>query len=305
MQTRVLRSLSPLVLLVGCLSATLAAAQPPDPEGGDVWVPPPDNTQQQQQYQQQQQQYPQQQQQQQYQQPQPQPQPRAQPAVTGGTASVTSVERAAANTVDELSNHERVVQRFAIGWQGVTSVPIGALTNQVPTVALGIRYWVNALVGVDLGLGFGYTGGNVTNTGPCVGLGTCPADDAFGLALHGGVPIAIFHETHYTFLVIPELSLGFSTGTERPTADPNSDVGRTGFLFQIGARAGAEIHFGFIGIPSLSLQATVGLYFDYTTASRNPRGADGTGASSFGLGTTLMGEPWDLFLGSLTALYYF
>jgi hypothetical protein len=77
----------------------------------------------------------------------------------------------------------------------------------------------------------------------------------------------------------------------------------------IGARAGAELHFGFIDVPQLSLQGGVGLAFaiDNTSAS-NFSGSDP--AEEFedkttSFGTTLAGNPWDIFTGNISALYYF
>jgi len=324
MQT-VLRS-SLVALGLSALCAATAAAQNGDPEGGDVWMPPQDNTQQQQQQVNTQQQQPHQQNQ--------------QPWYQNGqstTAPTRSVSQSPVNAVEEYDNHERVVHRFAVGWMGVNNVPIadlpdgpgsmpatpippgqpvpsggggppqtGAGTAAVPAVTLGIRYWITELAGIDVGLGFGYAAGSVTSRAPCGASETCPTSDAFALALHGGVPLAFFHETHYSFILVPELNLGFSTGTIRPTSNPDNDFGQSGFLFEIGGRVGTEIHFGFINIPSLSLQATVGLYFRYRSASANPRGGTGFSTSIYDLQTSVRdGEPWDILTGSLSALYYF
>ncbi len=279
----------PLGVLLGtCLSATTAFAQI-DPEGGDVWVPPADEA-------------PAQQRQQQPwyqggatgQQPQP-------VQGTPGTDSSTQ-------PTDTRSDHSRMVGRIGVGFMGLTSVPIGTATGagvNVDTVAaptLGVRYWFSELAGIDVGLGLGYRGGSVQT-----GIDSVPVDNAFALAIHGGVPLAIFHDRHYKFLIIPEINLAFATGTAFGFM-PDQDRGRSGFLFQIGGRVGPEIHFGFMNIPQLSLQASVGIYFDYTSADvgANRLGsAQPVGANVFALGTTVQGEPWDIFLGSLTALYYF
>ncbi|MCZ7685863.1 MAG: hypothetical protein M5U28_46740 [Sandaracinaceae bacterium] len=126
------------------------------------------------------------------------------------------------------------------------------------------------------------------------------------MLIHAGIPLAVFHTQHYALLIIPEINLGFATGTAYGFM-PQNDQGRSGFLFSLGGRVGGEIHFGFMNIPNLSLQASVGLYFEYATAGLS---ADSTGngrasVSGYSLGTTVLGEPWDIFLGSLQALYYF
>ena len=63
-----------------------------------------------------------------------------------------------------------------------------------------------------------------------------------------------------------------------------------------------------MGIPNLSLMATVGLNFSYLSAGlgENRSGSvQGSSVNTWTLGTSLQGEPWDIFLGSLTAFYYF
>ena len=292
MQTRSLRLMIAAAALGGCLSATTALAQM-DPEGGDVWVPPPDDTQQQQQPPPQQQPwYGQQQQQQQ----QPPPPPRQDPPPP--PAAAPSAGR---------DDHQRVVNRLAVGYQGATLIPIGDLAaggvGSVTAPTIGIRYWFGELVGIDVGVGLGFIGGNVES-----GSNSAPVDNAFGMLIHAGVPLAIYHAQHYKFLIIPEVNLGFSTGTHYDASNPDGDRGRSGFLFQLGGRLGTEIHFGFMNIPQLSLQASVGLYFNYSQAGigGNRTGAvDRVGVNAYSLGTTVMGEPWDILLGSLTALYYF
>lgn len=227
------------------------------------------------------------------------------PVSTGNQAANTSNSGSSSTQApsDGRDDHQRVVGRLAVGYMGLTAVPIGSSGGAVDTVsapAIGIRYWVGDLVGVDVGIGIGFTGGNIDT-----GATSIPVDNAFAFGIHGGVPLAIFHQQHYKFLIIPEINIAFATGTAFGVT-PDQDQGRSGVLFQIGGRLGTEIHFGFMDIPQLSLQASVGIYFDYASvglgASR--AGAIDSSANSYGLGTTVQGEPWDILLGSLTALYY-
>lgn len=300
MYIRSLRLPLAAAVLGGLLSATTASAQM-DPEGGDVWVPPADT---QAQPPPQQQQPPPQQQQPWYQgQPQQQPPPPARPVQA-------QPQPTPAQPSDGRDDHQRVINRLAVGFMGSSVVPIGDLTatatngvGTVTTPAIGIRYWLGDLVGIDVGLGLGFIGGNVDTSG-----GTVPVDNAFAMLIHGGVPLAIYHEQHYKFVIIPEVNLGFSTGTHYIDTNPDNDRGRSGFLFEVGGRLGTEIHFGFMDIPQLSLQASVGLYFRYQSAGisgsrSNP--SDRANINTYSLGTTVQGEPWDILLGSLTALYYF
>jgi hypothetical protein len=88
-------------------------------------------------------------------------------------------------------------------------------------------------------------------------------------------------------------------------------VSHSGLHFDIGARAGAEIHFGFMGIPQLSLQGTVGLAFamdkgsttDSTTAA--PFGDVETSHSRTSLQTSAGTNPWAIFTNGIAAFYYF
>jgi hypothetical protein len=222
---------------------------------------------------------------------------------------------------DGLTDHERVVGKFAVGYLGLTSLPIGdggvtAVTQgSLSTPVIGVRYWFAEAIGLDLGLGFALGTGsrqveqnNVTTT---IDL---PA--AMGFALHAGVPIAFAHAKHYKFLVIPELNVGLTTRTVRaqgipPGAPVPPDVHHSGFRLDVGGRIGSEVHFGFIGVPQLSLQATVGLAFNHL-AWRNSQDA-GPGVASpqassvtaTGIGTTVQSDPWALFVNNISALYYF
>jgi hypothetical protein len=79
-----------------------------------------------------------------------------------------------------------------------------------------------------------------------------------------------------------------------------------GFHLDVGARAGAEIHFGFIGIPKLSLQGSVGVFFASDSVSSNGGGgAPDLEGSRWALGTSVYDNPWNIFQSNVAALYYF
>src|SRR5206468_735046 len=103
---------------------------------------------------------------------------------------------------------------------------------------------------IDAGLGMAINSLSGTNPGGDVAR---PSSTAF--IIHGGVPLALASAGHFTFEVIPEMNLGFSSYSL------DGGASGSGLHFDIGARAGAEIHFGFIGIPKLSLLGTIGLAF--------------------------------------------
>src|SRR5262249_27076875 len=150
------------------------------------------------------------------------------------------------------------VGHMGVGWLGTTDVPVGvAVGNARPTPAVGIRYWATPMVGIDVGLGLYMNSGSQSVQGPVT---VTTDDDSFTtFLLHGGVPLALGGSSHFSFQITPELDVGFGSGTHHNAAPmPNTD--RSGFMLQAGARAGAEVYFGFIGIPQLSLDASVGLF---------------------------------------------
>jgi hypothetical protein len=140
------------------------------------------------------------------------------------------------------------------------------------------------------------------------------------------VPLALHAEKHWVFQVIPEFNVGFSSGTMQDPAKgeyvpPNTtpvylnDIKFSGLRFDVGARAGAELHFGFIGVPNLSLQATVGLYLRYDSykakGGGNPNGTPtwpdtlSYERSTMTVGTSVQDAPWSIFTKNVAALYYF
>jgi hypothetical protein len=179
--------------------------------------------------------------------------------------------------------------------------------QRITAPTIGVRYWLNRMIGFDAGLGFGMTGGSSETV---VGGTTTTVDSpsALGFAIHGGVPLAFAHGKHYSFLVVPEMNLGLTSGTIKGTGGA-PDIDLSGFRFDLGGRVGSEIHFGFIGVPELSLQASVGLFFDREAfKAKTTNAAGGTISSSFGrstFGTTVQADPWALFTHSISAFYYF
>ncbi len=209
------------------------------------------------------------------------------------------------------TDHGAAVGHLGVGWYGLGSVPLGAAGGgpsiTVSAPAVGVRYWLSEGVGLDVALGFGYssTGGTVDTPDAVTDV---PGSSGFALTVHGGLPLSVYQGKHYSFQIVPELDLGFGSGTVfGDTPDNDQELGA--FFFQIGARAGAELHFGFIGVPQLALQATVGLSVAYVSGTLennfgDPRGSTITSTNGFQLGTTVQDEPWDIFAGSLRAIYY-
>lgn len=236
------------------------------------------------------------------------------PKVTAQVQTPVAAKAAApAAAEDAVSDHEKVVGHIGVGYLGLTTLPL-APGNGIPATVsapvIGVRYWLAEKIGLDLGLGFGLTSASteVVNGGNSQ---TRDAPSVFGAALHGGVPLVFAHEKHYKFLLIPELNIGIAKATFTPNVPPGApaqpDESHSGFHLDVGARIGAEVHFGFIGVPSLSLQATVGAYVrrDQIKVSSEPNGgtvSSSTGVTSFG--TSVQSDPWALFANNISAIYY-
>ena len=231
------------------------------------------------------------------------------PATSDPAASdTTTAPVVLASTVATSGNdHALVIGHLGVGTFGVLELPrcggagcasTGAgSTLQAPTI--GARYWLDERMAIEAGLGIGYTSGSTsTETGTTTNKVNDPS--LFGLALHGGLPLVFASGAHYAFEVVPELNVGFVTGS----GGGAGNVDLSGFLLELGGRVGAEIQFGFIGIPQLALQGTVGLHMRYEGRSQS---ANNTTVSNhqFGFGTSVEGAPWQIFLGSLAAIYYF
>jgi hypothetical protein len=185
-------------------------------------------------------------------------------------------------------------RRWAIGYSGVSQVPTGAGTISAP--AIGLRYWTSPSLGIDVAVGFGWMGGSTD-----VGGMSMDKDSVFGFVLQGGLPLALATRRHVSFQAIPFVTFAHgqtSTGATGATTD------FSGNRVEVGARAGFEVFFGFIGIPELSLSATVGLQFEMFKNSASSNGVSQSD-TTLRFTTTVQNNPWDIFAGNVAARYYF
>ena len=290
-------------------------------------------------------------------------------ATAMGMASTVHAEEASADANAEVhfdsegkraakssrgTDHGKFVGSFAVGYLGQRWVPIAtspsfqdghiismsAKPGTVDAPVIGMRYWLSDGMGLDLGIGFRTQGGSTTwtrreripgNPAAEPAKYEFTADDISQTAvlIHGGLPLALDTHKHFVFELIPEINLGFSTGTLKDQQDqPPSmstapvtmrDIKLSGLRLDVGGRIGSEIHFGFIGLPNLALQATVGMYFSLQKikadggghAARTP-GDPSTQApkatyehTSTSFSTTSFDSPWAIFQNTISALYYF
>lgn len=207
---------------------------------------------------------------------------------------------AAADPIADATDHAAMVGHFGIGYMGRRTMAIdimaaGGAATTVDAPVIGARYWLSPRLGIDAGIGLLLNSGSIST-----GATSADLQGYTVFVLHGGVPLALAGSRHFTFEVIPELNLGFASSQRDGTGAKLS-----GIHFDLGARAGAEIQFGFIGIPELSLQAGVGLALAYDRVKVSPAMGDATSSSRTVLGTGVGNNPWDIFTGNIAALYYF
>lgn len=226
----------------------------------------------------------------------------SQPAVQT-TTYVSQTSTAAVDTT--VSDHSTVVGHMGIAYMGAQSVPLAGAAAGLTAPVVGVRYWQNEKMGFDLGLGLSMSGGSSsTEAGGTVTTTDQPG--AYAVLLHAGVPFVLSAKKHYSFQVIPELNFGYAHQTIAAPAGQSSDndVSNMGMRLDIGARAGAEIQFGFIGMPQLALQGSVGAFLSHNRVGSSTNNA-AQNSSSTTFSTSVQNKPWDIFLGNVSAIYYF
>lgn len=223
------------------------------------------------------------------------------------------------------TDHELVVGAIGLGYIGSYRVPLpmaipvgrgdqaGMSPNdsmnirQLLVPALGVRKWFSKRRGFEAGLGLSLSAGG---TSAKFGSTTATVDkeSIFAMSVHAGVPIMVLDTRHMAFLLVPEATLSFATSniSAEYTENAPPDAKMRGGAIDAGVRAGAEVHFGFMGLPRLTLQAGVALYVTAQWASATVSNQSLTDTSvSIGFGS--VGNPWDIFTGvaNLSARYYF
>jgi hypothetical protein len=131
------------------------------------------------------------------------------------------------------------------------------------------------------------------------------------------LPYALWVDQHFTVYLGPEIAYAHAgetdPGAQTSTGGTAPDVTHSGHRLSIGGRAGAEIQFGFLGMPHLALDATIALTIDSTAGSSdgvatNGIGGPGTTTQSFdhlSLQTSTGHQPWNIFISNVAAVYYF
>ena len=246
----------------------------------------------------------------------------AKPVVAPAPEPIHPAEEPVETKPAPKTDHDKVVGRFGLGYFGQVDVPLGftGARRDAPSEAaqmIGLRYWWPR-VRLDVSFGWNMGAGSQTVAGT-------KSDGVSTLVLVGRValPFALLSDDHYTFFLGPEIAYGHA-GETVPAAAPTvpgagqlPDTSHDGSRFSIGGRAGAEIQFGFIGIPRLALDATISLSLDLLSGSttgpdRNAAPLPGqpqpTSESSFSrtaVRSSTQHQPWNIFVSNVAAVYYF
>jgi hypothetical protein len=214
------------------------------------------------------------------------------------------------------SDHDAMVGRLAFGYLGYVNIPFGAFTSEnanfstpaftAAAPVIGMRLWLNQTLGIDAGLGLTTTFGTHQAPDATGGTVSTNATAPTGLAVHFGMPLALRAAKHYAFEIIPEMNIGYAQASIANAA-ANTGTDYTGLHVDIGGRAGAELHFGFIGVPELSLVGSVGVRVDMHQTKTEARVGNVTTTvkdSRTIIGTTVGDNPWNIFIGNVSAFYY-
>ena len=230
--------------------------------------------------------------------------------VAGQAAAQTPapVVAAAPATKESANEHADMVGHFGLGFYGISQVPLAATQVMIDAPVIGARYWLMDLLGFDFGVGYASAGGSTTAQPVNGASTTVNKQGAWAFLIHAGVPLSIHSAKHYSFQIAPEINFGLSHQTIKyptptyPAGTP--DQKNSGNRFDFGVRAGAEIHFGFIGIPELTLQGSIGAFLT-RQAGTTEDAAGKTSDTTVAFATTAYHNPWDLFMGNVAARYYF
>jgi hypothetical protein len=221
----------------------------------------------------------------------------AKPVAAAPAAATTTTTTTTTN--DTTSDHDKMSGHVGVGYLGQSSVLLGSGGGSMNAQIIGIRYWTSPTLAIVAGLGFGSTSSSSKAGGT-----TVDGPSATAFALKGGVALPLATGKHYAFVLEPQLVIGYATQTIKPAGGTGGNTENSGTSIGVGATAGAEIHFGFMGIPELSLIGSVGLAFQ-TASGKTKTDAGETSVSATSISTFTLANPWNIFAGNVAAIYYF
>lgn len=221
------------------------------------------------------------------------------------------------------TDHSVVVGHLGLRYFGSADMPAlsftGGMATQGGTQAIntiGGRYWLNNNLGLEAGIGIGFSSGSNTRTVQSGGNTMQQSSDNpnfFGLGLQVGLPIMVAEAKHLAIHVDPYLYFRYGTsGITTGSGTATTDNTLSAVQFGLGANAVAELQFGFIGLPQLGLQAQFGFGLSYNSNSfksvvLSTNDTTTSSASGFGIGTTV-GPHYgvaEIVTGTISVIWYF
>lgn len=167
----------------------------------------------------------------------------------------------------------------------------GERSNYTSVPLIGLRYWLRSgALGVEFGVG-----SMVASTGES---GSPSTVELLG---HVGLPVAVASGPNSIAFIGPELRAGYSAYLQGGTPF-------TATTLSLSARAGVEVFFGVLGVPNLSVAASVrvGLTHEWRAFTQVNFGQSATSTVSLTrFETSLVADASDLFMSSIAAHYYF
>lgn len=234
-------------------------------------------------------------------------------------ASAATTTGASVTDTSGITDHAVVTGHWGLRYFGPTSLAALMGTSSSTLQTVGARYWLNGGVAIEAGLGLGFSSGSQTTTTSQGGMTTTNSSDNpnfFGFGVHVGLPIMLAEAKHVAIHLDPYIALRYGhSAITTGDANMTNDQALNAFQLALGANATAELQFGFLGVPQLGLQASIGVSIDYNSRSTSST-ITRTGAtrvdmttsnSNFGFGTTV-GPGYglaDIISGSLSAVWYF
>jgi hypothetical protein len=237
-------------------------------------------------------------------------------AVTTTTNTATTTAPAATVVAaDTGTDFSKIVKTIGIGYFGQFDLPLGVTatgtTRTVSTQLIGVRYFFSERAGIDIGVGMGLVTGSDKRDNNGTASTTIDRPSSFAMSFKAGVPLVMFSSAHYSFFFEPMALFGFAGQTIKPTTPNTANTKHNGQRIFVGGNAGALIQFGFIGIPQLTLDATIGLGLDVQggkTEAPIPTQPSLVSKNSFSqtaFGTLTSHQPWNIFHTNVAAIYHF
>lgn len=230
------------------------------------------------------------------------------------SATTTTPPPAAAAAADTGTDFSKIVKTIGVGYFGQFDVPLGdppSGTRTVGTQLIGVRYFFSDRAGIDIGVGMGVVSGSDKTEGAGTASTTIDRPSSLAMSFKAGVPLVMFSSQHYSFFFEPMAMFGFAGETRKPTTPNTANTKHNGTRFFVGGNAGALIQFGFIGMPQLTLDATIGLGLDVQGGKSEepiptqPSLVSKRSFSQTAFGTLTSHQPWNIFHTNVAAIYHF